>query len=190
MTLTRWFLTLPALVAAAIVFVPAGVARRTDSAPQTGAQAKNPPSVENEIIQEFPGADGARTAWKVHYLAARPRPGMMITAAWFKTAPSEEWFQVLGEVRLSEIFVPYDNGTRIYDIGAQGNYSLLKHTAEDAGPHGKLLNGGLVVQEIRDLGPLWKYYGKVRRAQDLVLWSTFGAGNYNYITEYSFRGDG
>ena len=141
MTLTRWFLTLPALVAAAIVFVPAGVARRTDSAPQTGAQAKNPPSVENEIIQEFPGADGARTAWKVHYLAARPRPGMMITAAWFKTAPSEEWFQVLGEVRLSEIFVPYNNGTRIYDIGAQGNYSLLKHTQDDAGPHGEMSVG-------------------------------------------------
>ena len=47
-----------------------------------------------------------------------------------------------------------------------------------------------VVQELRDAGVLGKYYKKVRRAQDLVLWSTLGAGNYNYIMEYSFRGDG
>src|SRR5437762_11463157 len=181
MTLTRWFLTLPALVAVAVVFVPAGVARRSDPAPQTGAQAKNPPSVENEIIQEFPGADGARTAWKVHYVAARPRPGMMITAAWFKTSPSEEWFQVLGEVRLSEIFVPYNNGTRIYDIGAQGSYNLLKHSDADKGLNGALLNDGLVVRELRDTGVLWKMNEKVRRGQELVQWATIGAANYHYL---------
>src|SRR5205807_7671323 len=96
----------------------------------------------------------------------------------------------LENVRLSEIFVPYNSGARIYDIGAQGGYQMVRHTADDAGPHGKLLQGGLIVQEIRDAGVLWKNYNKVRRAQDLVLWSTLGAGNYNYIMEFNFRGDG
>src|SRR5262249_9731657 len=128
--------------------------------------------------------------WKVRYVAGKPRPGMMITGAWFKTGPNEDWFQVLGEVRLSEIFVPYNNGTRIYDIGAQGNYSLLKHTQADAGANRQLLNDGLVVKEMRDTGILWKYYDKVRRGQELVLWSTISAANYNYLVEYAFRCDG
>src|SRR5207244_11565610 len=141
------------------------------------------------IIHEFPIVRPAQTAWKVRYLANNPGPGLVITGAWFKTSPNDGWLKVLENIRLSEIFVPYNNGTRIYDIGAQGNYSLLKHTAEDAGPHGTVLHEGRVIKEIRDLGPLWKYYNKVRSAQDLVLWSTMGAGDYNYIMEYSFRRD-
>jgi Cu2+-containing amine oxidase len=144
----------------------------------------------DEIIQEFPAGGPMQTAWKVRYHAHNPGPGLVITGAWFKTAPRADWVKVLENVRLSEIFVPYNNGTRIYDIGAQGNYSLLRHTKADAGPTGELLNGGLVVRELRDDGVLWKYYDKVRRAQDLVLWSTLGAGNYNYMMLYSFRGDG
>jgi Cu2+-containing amine oxidase len=144
----------------------------------------------DEIIQEFPAGGKMQTAWKVRYHANNPGPGLVITGAWFKTAPGAEWIKVLENIRLSEIFVPYNNGTRIYDIGAQGNYRLLRHTQDDAGAHGKLLNGGLVVQELRDGGILWKYYRQVRRAQDLVLWSTLGAGNYNYMMVYSFRCDG
>src|SRR5262249_40213556 len=60
----------------------------------------------------------------------------------------------------------------------------------DAGPNGKLLNNNLVVQEIRDTGIMWKYYKEVRRSAEFTLWSTLGAGNYNYIMEFSFRGDG
>jgi Cu2+-containing amine oxidase len=144
----------------------------------------------DEIIQEFPVGGPMQTAWKVHYHAVNPGPGLVITGAWLKTSPEAEWLKVIGNIRLSEVFVPYNNGTRIYDIGARGNYSLLRHTMADAGPNGKLLNNGLVVQEVRDMGILWKYYKQVRRAQDLVLWSTLGAGNYNYLMEYSFRGDG
>ena len=120
-----------------------------------------------------------------------PRPGLVISGAWFKTGPTADWFQVVGELRLSEIFVPYNNGTtRIYDIGAQGNYDLIKHTQADAGLNGHLLNDDLVVQEIRDTGVLWKNYEKVRRGQELVLWSTMAAANYNYLIEFAFRCDG
>jgi primary-amine oxidase len=148
------------------------------------------PFPEDEIIQEFPVGGPPQTAWKIRYIGVNPGPGLVITGAWFKTAPEAPWLKVLENVRLSEIFVPYNNSTRIYDIGAQASYSLLKHTQEDAGAHGKLRNNNLVVHEIRDTGILWKYYDKVRRGQDLVLWSTLGAANYNYLIEYAFRCDG
>jgi Cu2+-containing amine oxidase len=189
MTLKKWVLVLPALAAAAIIAVPAGTANRHQAeAPKVQPPVKD--MVGGEIIQEFAGVEGQKTAWKVQYVAKGPRPGLMVTGAWIKTGPSEDWFSVLGEVRLSEIFVPYNNGTRIYDIGAQGNYSLLKHSQADAGPHGELLNNGYLVKELRDTGVLWKYYDKVRRGQELVLWGTISAGNYNYLCEYAFRCDG
>src|SRR5207249_4442780 len=143
-----------------------------------------------EIVQEFPVGGPMQTAWKVHYVANNPGPGLMITGAWFKTTPEADWLKVIGNIRLSEVFVPYNNGTRIFDIGAQGNYRLLTHTKGDAGMNGKLLHDGIVVQELRDTGIMWKYYKQVRRGQELVLWSTLGASNYNYIMEYAFRGDG
>jgi Cu2+-containing amine oxidase len=190
MSLKQWVLVLPALAAAVIVSVPAGTAtRHEDQAPAAIQPAKE--VANGEIIQEFPGVDGQKTAWKVRYVANKPRPGLMVTGAWIKTGPNDDWFQVLGEVRLSEIFVPYNNGTtRIYDIGAQGDYSLIRHTKADAGAYGELLNDALLVKEIRDTGILWKYYDKVRRGQELVLWGTISASNYNYLVEYAFRCDG
>jgi Cu2+-containing amine oxidase len=155
--------------------------------PQAKAQ---PDKGDNEIIQEFPAGGDMQTAWKVRYKIVSPGPGLVITGAWLKTSPNADWLKVLENLRLSEIFVPYNNGTRIYDIGAQGSYSLAKHGDADKGLNGTLLNNGLVVKELRDTGILWKYYDKVRRGQELVLWSTLGAGNYNYLMEYSFRCDG
>src|SRR5438445_6031772 len=143
--------------AAAVFALPAG------PAPQTGARPAPPrPALRQaglqEVEQVFPVGGPMQTAWKVRYTASNPGPGLTLTGAWFKTSPRADWLKVLENLRLSEIFVPYNNGVRIYDIGAQGNYSLLRHTAGDAGPHGELLNGGLVVKEIRNLGILWKYY--------------------------------
>ncbi len=148
------------------------------------------PYAEDEIVQEFPVGGKMQTAWKVRYIGVNPGPGLVITGAWLKTAPEEPWLRVIGSIRLSEIFVPYNNGTRFYDISSQAAYDLLQHTQADAGANGKLRNGGLVVHELRDTGILWKYYDKVRRSQELVLWSSLSAGNYNYLIEYSFRGDG
>jgi Cu2+-containing amine oxidase len=186
---SRWFLVLPALAAALVVTIPAGLAKRGNE--QTYPRAATAAEQTSEIVQEFPGAGAEKTAWKVTYAAGSPRPGLMITGTWFKTGPREEWFQVAGEIRLSEIFVPYNDGvTRLYDISAQGNYDLIKHTAADAGANGKLLHGDLVVKEVRDTGVLWKYYDQVRRGQELVLWATISASNYNYLIEYAFRCDG
>src|ERR1043166_3669111 len=106
-----------------------------------------------EVIQEFPVGEAMQTAWKVQYKLVNPGAGLVITGAWLKTAPNAAWLKVLDEMRLSEIFVPYNDGHRIFDIeGAGGGYDLLVHTKADAGVHGKLLNKGLVVQELRDTG--------------------------------------
>ena len=190
MALKRWVLSLAIAVAATALVVSVGLATRTQEQPQPDEQPGKK-TAGNEIIQEFLGAGAEKTTWKVQYRAGKPRPGLVISGAWFKTGPTAEWFQVVGELRLSEIFVPYNNGTtRIYDIGAQGDYDLAEHSQADAGVNGKLLNNNLVVKEIRDTGILWKYYDKVRRGQELVLWATIGASNYNYLVEYSFRCDG
>jgi Cu2+-containing amine oxidase len=176
------------------VYVIAGLAMvafvHGDDASEQPAKGKPREYPTDEIVHEFPSADNMQTAWKVKYTAVNPGPGLVITGAWFKSTPTEPWLKVIDNIRLSEIFVPYNNGTRIYDIQGQGNYSLLKHSQDDAGPNGKLLNKNLVIHEVRDTGILWKYYNKVRRGTELVLWSTLGASNYNYIIEYSFRGDG
>jgi primary-amine oxidase len=92
-------------------------------------------------------------------------------------------------VRLSEIFVPYNNGTRIYDLGARGRFELTPATKKEAGAHGVLLDP-FVVKEVRDAGLAWKFYDKVRRGQELVLWATLGAANYNYVMQYGFRDEG
>ncbi|MBI3411510.1 MAG: hypothetical protein HY040_24545 [Planctomycetes bacterium] len=166
------------------------LAYHADAHGRGGKQEKNNSAKSEEIVIDFPVGGKMQTAWKVQYIAHNPGAGLVITGAWFKTSPAAQWLKVVENIRLSEIFVPYNNGTRIYDIGAQADYSLLKHTKEDAGLNGKLLQDGRVVQEFRDTGVMWKYYDKVRRGQEMVLWSTLGASNYNYIMEYAFRGDG
>jgi len=148
------------------------------------------PLVE-EITQDFLGADGQKTSWRIRYEVGKPKPGLLITGGWFKSTPSAEWFPVIGEIRLSEVFVPYEDGlTQLYDIKSEGAYNILQHTRDDAGTNGCLLHAGFVVKELRDTGVLWKYYDKVRRGHALVLWCTIGSTNYNYILEFAFGCDG
>jgi Cu2+-containing amine oxidase len=181
---------LGALAVGGLLFVLAGVTSESEAqqVKPPGGKPK-PPAKTGEIIQEFPVGGEMQTAWKVNWAVASPGNGLVITGAWLKTTPEAEWMKVLEDVRLTEIFVPYNNSTRIYDMGASGGFGLCQHTQADAGPHGKLLNDH-VVKEVRDTGLLWKYYHQVKRGQELVLWSTMAAANYNYIMEYSFRCDG
>lgn len=144
----------------------------------------------NEIVQTFPANDPARTAWKVRW-ATRTGNGLYIRDAWFKRAPNEPWLQVLGDARVSEVFVPYHSGSpRFWDVSI--DFDMRHLTRVDAGPNGKLLgNPPVVVQELRDRGPAWveTRHGS-RRGQALVLWGVIHAANYYYITEYGFQDDG
>lgn len=144
---------------------------------------------QNEIIQEFPSNDVMRTAWKIHY-ATQSGFGLIIQDAFFKKTPSDPWMQVLGDARVSELFVPYHLGSpRFWDVSY--NFPLCPVTAADAGPHGKLHGSPPnVVSEIRDRGIIWADSNKVRRGQSLILRGTISAANYRYVIEYGFQDDG
>jgi Cu2+-containing amine oxidase len=137
-----------------------------------------------------PTNDAMQTAWKIHW-ATSSGLGLYIQDAWFKRDPKEPWLQVLGDARLSEMFVPYHSGSpRFWDISY--NFELCPVTKEECGPLGKILNNPpTVVHEIRDRGLMWVDSVKgSRRGQKLVLFAILNAANYRYVIEYSFQDDG
>lgn len=144
----------------------------------------------NEIVQTFPSNDVMKTAWKVRYTTATGF-GLIIQEAWFKRGPKDPWMQVLGDARLSEMFVPYHSGSpRFWDVSY--NFPLITLNKEAAGPFGKLLGDPpTVVHEVRDRGVMWVDPATgVRRGQKLVLWACLDAANYRYVIEYGFQDEG
>lgn len=99
--------------------------------------------------------------------------------------------RVLWDARVADIFVPYHSGSpRYFDLTAF-NFSLVQATPADAGCCGRLLGDPpKVVKEVRDRGVLWKDDMDGRRGEELILWGTVDAANYNYIIQYGFRDDG
>jgi primary-amine oxidase len=149
--------------------------------------ASSPP---NEVIQEFPTGGPMETAWRVRWAEA-PAKGLSITGAWFKRGPSEPWMRILWDARLADIFVPYHSGwPRYYDLTGF-NFGLVQATPQDAGCCGRLLGTPpRVIKEVRDRGVAWKDDTAVHRGQELVLWGTLDAANYNYLMQYGFQDDG
>lgn len=143
------------------------------------------------VIQGFPSASNSpiETAWCVRW-EEYGHKGLQIVEAWFKRTAGEQWMQVLGYSGPVEIFVPYHSGKlRLYDL----QFGYLKEArAVDAGPFGTLLGQGtpVVIKEVRDRGLAWKSDYEVRRGEELLLWATYEAGNYEYIMQYGFRDDG
>lgn len=149
-----------------------------------------PMVLPNEIFQEFPSNDVAKTAWKVHY-ATQSGFGLIIQDAYFKKGPMEPWMQVLGDCRVSELFVPYHSGSpRFWDVSY--NFPLCPATKVEAGPYGKLLGKPpTITQEVRDRGIMWVGSPSgSRRGQVLVLRGILSAANYRYVIEYGFQDDG
>jgi primary-amine oxidase len=156
--------------------------------PAAAAAAAAAPA--NEIVQEFPTNDVPKTAWKIQWATAKGH-GLSIQNAWFRRAPGEPFIQVLGDVRLGEMFVPYHSGSpRFWDISY--DFNLVKVGREEAGPFGKVLgNPPNVVAELRDRGVMWVDPSRgVRRGQALILWANLDAANYRYLIEYGFQDDG
>ena len=165
---------------------------------------------------ESAAADSIQASWRVHYSVERAH-GLTISGAWFKKKGSKEWFKVLEDVRVSTLYVPYEEGMpRYFDMDiAVAPYKrhapwafkqLVAPEQSLIGPYGKKLND-FVVRENRDAGLLWMYtddFGKedaklatpregkthVQRRQEMVLWSVFQASNYFYVMQYGFHNDG
>jgi primary-amine oxidase len=158
------------------------------AAPPAGAQPCSPPFL---VEQAFPTAGPEETRWRVCW-QMRAGNGLVITGAFFRKAPSAPWIQVLYEGRVAEIFVPYHSGApRYYDVA--GSYLWVTLGARDcpAERGGTLLGTGPdVCKEVRDRGLAWKHDLEVRRGEEVALWGTLRAANYNYILEWTFRDDG
>ena len=175
-----------AILALLITFAASGCSRRCCQrfTPQPSSTAPN------EVVQEFPAGGTMETAWRVSW-ASEPGKGLYITGAWFRRSPASAWMRVIWDARVAELFVPYHVGSpRYYDLTSFG-FDLVEATPADAGCCGTLLGSPpRVVKEVRDYGPLWKDDTAVRRGQELVLWGTLDAANYNYVMQYGFRDDG
>lgn len=170
------------------------ISGRSETSPlqtKPGLPSGKKPRDPNEVFRVFRAHGKTETAWRVRW-AEGVNKGLYITGAWFRRAPGEAWIQVLRDARLSDIFVPYHPGyPRYFDLTGGYNFGLLPATPEDAGRRGTLLgNPPRVIKEIRDRGVGWKDDLSVYRGEEMVLWGTLDAANYNYVIEYGFRDDG
>lgn len=165
--------------------VPAVAQTKPGCLNATAQPADAPP---DQIIQDFPAGGTAQTGWKITY-GRGVGQGLYITGAWFRRTPSEPYTQVLKDARLADIFAPYDPGyPRYYDLTGY-NFTLVRVSSVDLGSCGVRVDP-FVVKEIRDQEMLWKDDTQGKRAQEMVIWGTLDAGNYNYIMRYGFRDDG
>jgi primary-amine oxidase len=143
------------------------------------------------VEQTFPSNGPGETSWRLCWQPV-PGNGLVITSASFQKAPGAPFIKLFGDARVSDIFVPYHNPAilRYLDVGYA--FPLISlNTSDCPQSQGTLLGtSNEVCKEMRDRGLAWKDHDKVRRGEELVLWSAIDAGNYNYIVEWTFRDDG
>jgi len=173
------------------------------AATSTAAQQRPPivallPRVCSHVLtQDFPTSGPVQTTWRICWREvagsnslADPN-GLVIGPVFFRKAPSGSFVLVVGDMRVSDYFVPYHPGwPRYYDLSWY-NFKLTGVTVADcpANVGGALLSPH-VCKEVRDRGLMWKDFGGVRRGEEVVLWGAIDAANYRYIQEYTFRDDG
>src|SRR5262249_24480674 len=135
----------------------------------------------NEIVQEFPAGGTMQTAWKVRFAYGAGK-GLYITGAFFKRNATEDSVRVLWDARLAEMFVPYHPGSpRYHDLSL--GFPVIAANAQDAGRCGRVVDT-YAAKEVRDRGLAWKDDQAVYRGQELALWATVDAANYNYVIQY------
>ncbi|MDB5972280.1 MAG: Copper amine oxidase [Hydrocarboniphaga sp.] len=157
------------------------------------AQAANPSpacSVDYQVNVKLANGSSWSMCWEVRW-----REGIVFHDVTY-TAPGASPLLILAQMNPAQIHVPYDdNGARYHDetdygLGATKDMATL---AADDCPNGKLLssNGKAVLcQQTRATGYDVKYYTQAIQGQALYLFSVSHVGEYNYIFEYGFHGDG
>jgi hypothetical protein len=160
-----------------------------------------------EITQHFPADEPAakmRTQWRVVWGIENHAGGsevLFVKEAHFKRSAADPEIKVLGDCRLAEIFVPYNNGCHVYDI-AGNQFPLVDLDRNALGPScvargkiykrdGKVGDTGPVVKEVHDGHIRWMNGEEtIRRGQNMAIWSVLKGANYRYIILYEFRDDG
>lgn len=171
------------------------------------AAARDPEGIAasvHTIEQLFPleaAPEDQQTGWRITFGTEYHGAGeiLYIQEAHFRRSASDAWIQVLGDCRLAEMFVPYNDGfTRFYDITAIGG-SLETLHRNDFGPRclgtPALHLGDTVAVEFHDSRTLWVDHdlatdSKSRRGEEMHIWAVLPTGNYAYIMLYTFRSDG
>jgi len=160
---------------------------------QVATDKPTPPcSAPYFVEQKFPLAGPAETGWQLCWQPVAGN-GLVITSASFQKSPSSAFVKLFADARVSDIFVPYHNPMilRYLDVGY--GFPLISLNENDCPPSkgGTLLGSSKeVCKELRDRGLAWKDHDRVRRGEELVLWSVIDAGNYNNVIEWTFRDDG
>lgn len=152
------------------------------------AQCSSPYFVE----QRFPTTGAEETRWRVCW-QSQGKHGLVITAAFFRKSPTAPFVRVFWDARLGEIFVPYHPGSpRFLDLSTYSQGLVTLNTSHCPASVGGTLLGSpsVVCKEVHDRGLAWMNDGAARRGQELVLWGTIDAYNYNNVVWWSFRDDG
>jgi len=152
-----------------------------------------------ELVQSFPTAGGAVSEWSLCWEVVRmpddvgdlsASETLVISGASFRPGVSADPVEVLGELRMSEIFVPYDAGEpRFHDL-TENTFDLVALTATEC--TGTRLGGNKVCRETVDRELAWRDPdpGLARRGEKLLVWSVLNASNYDYVMSYGFFDDG
>jgi primary-amine oxidase len=144
------------------------------------------------VDQTFPTTGAGETRWQICWQPVAGN-GLVITSAAFQKSPGSAFVKLLGDARVSDVFVPYHNPAilRYLDVGYGFPLISLKEGDCPSTKGATLLGRNQeVCKEVRDRGLAWKDHDKVRRGEELVLWSVIDAGNYNNVIEWTFRDDG
>ena len=152
------------------------------------AAALGPP-LAGAVTQTVPFASGSQ--WHLTVNAIQ-KYGLVITGASFQKSPTSPFIYVLFDGRLAEIFVPYHDGIfRFHDISGFNFEPVTLNPANFPPP--REIIGGKICRQMRDY-LAWTDYTvtppRVRNGQEVVYFSVLGAGNYQYIMEWTFRDDG
>lgn len=152
-----------------------------------------------EVVQSFPSAGPAVSEWRLCYEILRmPHTDgtligsetLVITEADFRPGASAARIPVIGDLRMSEIFVPYHQGDPRYNDLTDFAFDLQALTTTEC-PTTRL-DGNRICSQVADRGLAWRDPGAsiARRGEKLVLWSVLNASNYDYVMHYEFYDDG
>ncbi len=189
-----------ALASGSIAFaqVPLTVLIPPDSAAKRVAHPLTGGGDHVEETVDFKSKDGTiLSRWHLTVNAVS-KFGLIITDASFQKSPNKPFLYVLFDGRLGEIFVPYHENSHHYRDISYFNFKPLKLDKDKFNlpgsrpdDFGRQIIGvdGLICKEVRDY-LAWMRDDAVRYGQEVTYFSVLGAGNYNYIMEWTFRDDG
>lgn len=166
--------------------VPLPPVTPADSAAKAAAIGPAPAGAVEEMV-----SFDSKSRWHLT-VNAIDQFGLVITGASFQKSPNSPFIYVLFDGRLAEIFVPYHEGFRFFDIGGpQGPYPPATLNPAQF-PRRQIIGGGKICKEVRDYLAWMNYEGtpRVRYGQEVVYFSVLEAANYAYVEEWTFRDDG